>query len=584
MQEKIISCIICALIFAAVFIIDISKDVDAQVTEEWVVRYNGPENSQDRAMAMTLDRFGNIYVTGRVDVGDPTGGGDYCTIKYDNSGTELWISRYDGPIGGGDYPIDIAVGPSGNVYVTGASEKYAEFYGCDFATVAYDPNGNELWVARYDYVYDDQPCALAIDSSENVYVTGMSIEWRPIPGGGATDYDFATIKYDPLGNELWVARYNSPGNGDDKATAIALDPSGNVYVTGYGQAIGTYYDYITIAYDSDGNELWMVRYNGPGNNGDMATDIALDSSGNVYVTGGSDNDSDPYPDGNRDYTTIKYDSLGNQLWIARYNGLGDANDQVHALSIGSSGNVYVTGYSNGVGNLYYAHDYATVAYDSSGNELWVARYDGPESSVDRVSDIALDSSENVYVTGYSDGYVKNEDYATIKYDSSGNELWVQRYNGPGNNSDRSCAIAVDDLSKDVYVTGFSSGIGTFYGSFDWATIKYSQEGYVLQSAINIDPDTLSLKSKGKWITCYINLPAPYDINDIKIGTVMLEDIVPAEWGDIQNDTLMVKFDRSDMEDYIGVPQESVELTVTGELADGTQFSGSDTIRTILPGK
>jgi hypothetical protein len=105
----------------------------------------------------------------------------------------------------------------------------------------------------------------------------------------------------------------------------------------------------------------------------------------------------------------------------------------------------------------------------------------------------------------------------------------------------------------------------------------------MADTIDIDPDTLNLDSKGRWITCYIRL-VRYDVNDIDISTVMLENVIPAEWGDIQNGTLMVKFDRSEVEDYIGVPQESIELTVSWELMDGTMFEGSDAIKVIDPGK
>ena len=85
-------------------------------------------------------------------------------------------------------------------------------------------------------------------------------------------------------NEEWIARYNGPGNHYDVAYALSVDASGNVYITGYSYGSGTGADYATINYDPDGNELWVARYNGPGSGADVAYELSVDSSGNVYVT------------------------------------------------------------------------------------------------------------------------------------------------------------------------------------------------------------------------------------------------------------------------------------------------------------
>src|SRR4029434_9895328 len=95
---------------------------------------------------------------------------------------------------------------------------------------------------------------------------------------------YATVKYDSFGQEQWVARYNGPGNSDDSANSIAIDSAGNVYVTGTSFGSGIDYDYATVKYDSFGQEQWVARYNGPGNSDDSANSIAIDSAGNVYVT------------------------------------------------------------------------------------------------------------------------------------------------------------------------------------------------------------------------------------------------------------------------------------------------------------
>ena len=104
--------------------------------------------------------------------------------------------------------------------------------------------------------------------------------------------------------QQWVAVYNG-GNGSDIAYAIAVDGSGNVYVTGFSVGRGSCNiacnDYATIKYDSSGNQQWVARYNGPANDDDHATAIAVDASGNVYVTGSSLGTA--WPD--YDYATVR---------------------------------------------------------------------------------------------------------------------------------------------------------------------------------------------------------------------------------------------------------------------------------------
>ena len=371
---------------------------------------------------------------------------------------EAWVARYNGPGNGDDIAIALAVDASGNVYVTGVEEY--DFYDVTgyYATIKYDASGSEQWVARYNGPGGglDIANALAVDGSGNVYVTGYS-------AGSGTSYDYATIKYDASGAEQWVVRYNGPGNIGDFAHALAVDEDGNVYVTGSSEGSGTNYDYATIKYDASGAEQWVARYNGPGSNADYAHALAVDAQGNVSVTGYSWGSGTNY-----DYATIKYDASGGEQWVARYNGPGRNADYARALALDADGSVCVTGYSWGSGANW---DYATIKYDASGAEQWVSRYNGPGNGSDYTYDLAVDGGGNVYVTGSSEGSGTNYDCATIKYDALGVEVWVARYNVPENGSYGAGALAVDETGN-VYVTGGSwSGTST-----DYATIKYSQSG------------------------------------------------------------------------------------------------------------
>jgi hypothetical protein len=435
----------------------------AQVNTEWVRRYNGSGNGMDDAYGLAADGSGNVYVTG-VSYGSGSYG-DYATLKYSPNGTQLWVQTYNGPANLWDYAYAIATDNSGNAYVTGASRGAGT--NDDYATIKYAPNGTQQWIQRYNGSanLNDVAGAIAVDGSGNVYVTGRS-------GGSGTGWDYATVKYDPSGNQLWVARYNGPGNGDDMAYAIAVDGSGNVYVTGYSHGSGSDKDYATIKYSPSGTELWVQRYNGPENYFDAAYAMDLDGSGNVYVIGVSRG-------GNEDYATIKYSTNGTQLWVARYNGPGNSSDYGKAISVDGSANVVVTGYSYGSGTNF---DLATIKYDSNGNQLWAQRYNRQGTSWETPSAMTMDGSGNIYVTGYSESQANgtDDDYVTIKYSSDGTQQWVATYNGPGNGEDDSRAIAIDRFGC-VLVTGKSQGSGTDY---DYATIKYCEPTVVCSDEPN----------------------------------------------------------------------------------------------------
>jgi uncharacterized delta-60 repeat protein len=366
----------------------------------WGKRYNGPGNSYDYALAIAVDGSGNIYVTGRsVQTSSYPYYYDYATIKYYSNGDTAWVRRYNGPENYDDWAWAITVDGSGNIYVTGESAQNSSYpYNYDYATIKYYPNGDTAWVRRYNGPgnLDDKPYAIDVDSSGNVYVTGVSAD------SGYQEYDYATIKYNPKGDTTWVRRYNSPEDEWDQATAIAVDDSGYIYVTGFSSG-----DYCTIKYNPNGDTIWIKRYDGPANADDKVSDIAVDGASNVYVTGNSDGIGT-----DEDYATVKYYPSGDTAWVRRYNGLGNLDDKPYAIDVDSSGNVYVTGRSFGSGTSY---DYATLKYYANGDTAWLRRYNGPGNSGDDACAIAVDGAGNVYVTGYSVGSGTYDDYATIKY-------------------------------------------------------------------------------------------------------------------------------------------------------------------------
>jgi hypothetical protein len=438
------------VLLAVMFLISLPVFAES-VDTAWVRAYNGPGNDDDEAFAIAVDDSGYVYVTG-YSYGE-SDNQDYATIKYYPNGDTVWVRRYNGPSNSGDWARALVIDGSYNVYVTGRSTGSGTNF--DYTTIRYYPNGDTAWLRRYNGPPGndmDDAYALAVDDSGYVYVTGYSY-------GSETSVDFASIKYDPNGDTVWVRRYNGPENYVDYGNAIGVDGSGNVYVTGTSCDTVGYQDYVTIKYTPNGDTLWLRRYKGPGEQYDVANALVIDGAGNVYITGYSAGIGTNY-----DYATIKYYSGGDTAWVRRYDGPASGIDVAKAIAVDDSGYVYVTGYSESTGTY---QDYATIKYDSSGNEIWVRRYNGPNGGTDEANALALDHSGNVYVTGYSGGGLLGMDYATMKYYPNGDTAWVRRYNGPANDDDHSQAIALDD-SGNVYVTGYSANAN----DDDYCTIKY----------------------------------------------------------------------------------------------------------------
>jgi len=354
-----------------------------------------------------------------------------------------WVSRYNGPAGKSDQVRAMTVA-NGFVYVTGPSDG-SKNGNIDYATIKYDANnGQQVWMARYNGPGngEDWPYAIAVDGAGNVYVTGRS-------AGNGTNFDYATVKYTPGGVQRWAARYNSPGNRNDIAKAIAVDAAGNVFVTGAADAenvLGNPNAATTVKYDSLGHQIHVATYDALSNsynynsNTEDGNSVALDAIGNLYVAGNS-----------AGALIIKYDTSLQSQWFKNIAG-GDA----HKVLVDASNNVLVTGWTG-----------QTFKYssNSSGDLIWQAT-----NSSGSFWDMALDHAGNVYVTG------EGSDYLTEKYDANtGTTLWSKTYVGSGNGPDFARSIAVDG-SGNVYVTGHNTvknGRSTLTCA---GTIKYDNSG------------------------------------------------------------------------------------------------------------
>lgn len=370
-----------------------------------------------------------------------------------------WETIYNGPGNGDDFAWAVVVDSVGNVIVTGYSAGTSgeqEVYTAKYAGA----DGALLWDKRYngpgssDY---DSGSAVAVDGSDNVVMTGKSAGTGGNSPVNANDY--YTAKYAAAdGALLWEKRYDGPKGSSDGAQAIAVDSAGNVIVTGGSSGLsgGNPLDYYTAKYAAaDGALLWDKRYNGSGNNHDGALAIALDRAGNAIVTGWLG-----LSGGGREAYTAKYAaSNGALLWERR----GDSWEG-GTVVVDGEGNAIVTGSFIGTGDDRGAYTVKYAALD--GALLWERR----NSATSTIS-MAVNHAGDAIVTGFSTGILGDMEAYTAKYAAAdGALLWEKRYSGPGDGNDHARSVAVDSAGNAIVTVATGSGepdVGDIY------TVKYA---------------------------------------------------------------------------------------------------------------
>jgi hypothetical protein len=444
-------------------------------------------------------------------------------LLFAQKGSWLWAKQAGGVYW--DRGNSIAVDTNGNSYVTGSFSGSATFgtttltsyHFQDIFVAKLDSNGNWLWAQQAGGRTDDKGYGIAVDANGNSYVTGSF-------GSSATFgtttltisgdyYDIFVAKLDSNGNWLWAKQ--AGGTGEHYSYGIAVDANGNSYVTGYFWSSATFgtttltsiglNDTFVAKLDSNGNWLWAKQAGGT--NYDYGYSIAVDSTGNSYVTGGFEESATfgtttLTNSGNIDIFVTKLDSNGSWLWAKQAGGTGWFTG--HSIVVDANGNSYVTGVFSGSATFgtttltsYLFQDILVAKLDSNGNWLWANQASGASS--DMGYSIAVDADDNSYVTGYFEqsatfGNISlpssgDKDIFVAKLDNYGNWLWAKKVGN--SNVDEGNSIVVD-ANGNSYVTGYFRESATF-GSTTLTSSGY-QDIFVAKlgtgNSINV-PDIIS---------------------------------------------------------------------------------------------
>jgi hypothetical protein len=371
----------------------------------WTKQLGTAGNDPSRGIAVD---GGAIYIAGitggGLDGNMNTGREDLFLVKYGLNGNKQWTRQLGTT--SSEMGAKVAV-DGGNIYVTGYTmgelDGNTNAGGEDLFLVKYDASGNKLWTRQLGTVSDDQGQGVVVDGGY-IYVTGATkggLDGNTNAGGE----DLFLVKYDASGNKLWTRQLGTAS--DDQGQGVAVDGGGNIYVTGAtrggldGNTNAGDVDLILVKYDSDGNKQW-TRQLGTAS-GEMGAGVATDGGSNIYVTGatlgGLDGNTNA---GEVDLILVKYDSAGIKQWTRQ---LGTASIEMGAgVATDGGGNIYVTGATLGGldGNTNAGDaDLILVKYDPSGIKHWTRQLG--TASDDGGSDVAVDNSGNIFVTGSTEG-------------------------------------------------------------------------------------------------------------------------------------------------------------------------------------
>jgi uncharacterized delta-60 repeat protein len=432
--------------------------------------------THDFANGVVTDSSGNVYVTGGtkggLDGNTSAGNTDLFVLKYNSSGTKQWTKQLGSS--GRDSANAIAIDSSGNLYVAGITYGGLDWNtnsgANDLFVVKYNSSGTKQWTEQLGTPSSDAANAVATDSSGNVYVAGVT--YGVLGDQNKGNSDLFVVKYNSSGTKQWVEKQNGTvQNGTDmwdEARGVVTDSSGNVYVVGGTKGVKFYGDNkrgmteaFVIKYNSSGKRQW-TKLLGTWRK-DFANAVAIDSSGNIYVAGATERDLEDEPRkdfaGKDDLFVVKYDSKGKKKWTKQ---LGTKrNDRATGVATDSSGNIYVTGYTYwGLdGNTYAgSSDAFVVKYLDNGTKQWTKQFG--TSSTDLADGVATDSSGNVYVVGYTYGGLDGNT------NTGASDIFVVKYNSSGTkqwtkqlgSSGRDYDYGVaTDSSRNVYVSGDTYG-------------------------------------------------------------------------------------------------------------------------------
>ncbi|MBK9754301.1 MAG: hypothetical protein IPO88_12485 [Nannocystis sp.] len=369
--------------------------------------------------------------------------GDGCNVDCVQSGSELWTEYYPGDDAGNARARGAAVDADGNVIIVG--EEFVVGENANAWARKYSPDGDILWSFSWngDSNGDDILHAVAVAPDGDLVMVGETY----VAGDGA---DMLFLKLGPDSKPVWQMTYSSDSGLGDRAFGVAVDPQGNIAVTGEEYKLIGLHNVWTRLMDPDGLEIWTDTYDANAGN-DAGNAVAFTEGGDLIVAGNI-----YVPIGLADLWLRKYSAAGKELWTRTADHM-KGNDLWHAVAVDNDGNIGL------VGEVYEVAGLAAILsakYNASGFEVWAKIQDSDGGDNDIGHGVAFDASGNLIAVG--EEYTANDFARTWvrKHSPAGDELWTQIHDGVDAGNDIARAVAID-ASGHIYAAGEEYRVGQF---------------------------------------------------------------------------------------------------------------------------
>jgi hypothetical protein len=425
---------------------------------DWLATHDGPASQADFGRVCAVDASGNVYVGGRsynpsVGFPPPPPQADFETVKYSPAGSVSWVARRDG-FGDEDSMLDIAVAPSGDVYVSGYSWNGTNI---DTALIKYSSSGVEQWARFFDGTANssDFGRSLAFDPSGNVLLGGTST-------GSTTLGDLMVLCYSPSGALQWQTIVDGGANGAESGNALAVMSDGTI-VLGGSATTASGVDAAVLKLNANGSFAWLRTLDGGSSLADNVFALAVGGSTRIVATGNRTTGTN-----GEDVFSFELDAAtGNVVWSKTFDGPAHGADRGRAAGIGLDGAAWIGGTTTGAGT---GIDVVALRYGPSGTQLSAQTWNGATNLDDSVVDLLIGDAGQAWLVGYTTlaAAPLSTDVAVLQFDASGARDWVRTFSTPGAFDDRAFDAKFGPGGK-LAIGGYTTGGGT--GDYDYLGLQ-----------------------------------------------------------------------------------------------------------------